>query len=199
MRANLYLYIFCTSERGSAPFKSLSHWSSSIDSAVPSRLKTSFQPRFLVLLLALGGTGGCSVAPDRPAGKETLAPCGWLPNCVNSASGRGLQAVDPIQANARQWQALKGWIARQPDWEIVIDDTSFIQAVVKTPLMKFRDDVQLQFDTDSKLIQVRSSSRLGFSDLGTNYRRVEALRKVLYPVAASQQTNGATLQSNLHD
>ena len=198
MKANRFLYIFCTSKGGFAPFRSLSQSSNSVDAALPRRLKCCFQPRFLVLLLALGGTGGCSVAPDRPAGKETLSPCGWLPNCVNSASGRGLQAVAPIQANARQWQALKAWIVQQPDWEIVIDDISYIQAIVKTPLMRFRDDVQLQFDTDSKLIQVRSSSRLGISDLGTNYRRVEALRKVLYPVAASRQPNGATLQSNLH-
>jgi len=162
-------------------------------------LRSCFQPRFLVLLLALGGVGGCSVAPDRPAGKATLAPCGWLPNCVNSASGRGLQAVDPIEANARQWQALKAWIVRQPDWEIVIDDSSFIQAIVKTPLMRFRDDVQLQFDPDIELIQVRSSSRLGISDTGTNYRRVEALREVLYPAAARRQTSDVNLQSNLHD
>jgi len=162
-------------------------------------LRCCFQTRFLVLLLALGGAGGCSVAPDRPAGKATLTACGWLPNCVNSASGRRLQAVDPIEANARQWQALKVWIVRQPDWEIVIDDSSFIQAIVKTPLMRFRDDVQLQFDPDIELIQVRSSSRLGISDTGTNYRRVEALREVLYPAAARRQTSGVNLQSNLHD
>ena len=163
-----------------------------------SGFKPSFQTHFLTLLPALVVAAGCSSAPNRPDSDTALPACGWLPNCVNSASGRGLQAVAPIQANARQWQALKAWIVQQPDWEIVIDDISYIQAIVKTPLMRFRDDVQLQFDTDSKLIQVRSSSRLGISDLGTNYRRVEALRKVLYPVAASRQPNGATLQSNLH-
>ena len=146
--------------------------------------KGCLQPRFLALLLALGVTVGCSSTPDKPAGNAGLAPCGWLPNCVNSASGRGLQAVDPIKANDAQWQQIKAWIARQPDWEIVIDDSYFIQAIVKTPLMRFRDDVQLQLDPDSGLIQVRSSSRLGISDLGTNYRRIEALRKVLDPAAA---------------
>jgi len=49
------------------------------------------------------------------------------------------------------------------------------------------------------LIQVRSSSRLGISDTGTNYRRVEALREVLYPAAARRQTSDVNLQSNLHD
>ena len=169
------------------------------DSVVTRPLKSCPQPRFLALLLALGATGGCSSTPDKPAGKEALAPCGWLPNCVNSVSGQGLQAVDPIKANNGQWQQIKTWIARQPDWEIVIDDSYFIQAIVKTPLMRFRDDVQLQFEPDIELIQVRSSSRLGISDLGTNYRRIEALREVLDPAAASGRTSGANAPSSLHD
>ena len=161
--------------------------------------KACSQPRFLALLLALGATGGCSSTPDKPAGKADLAPCGWLPNCVNSASGHGLQAVDPIKANDEQWQHVRTWIARQPDWEIVTDDSHFIQAIVKTPLMRFRDDVQLQFDPDIGLIQVRSSSRLGISDLGTNFRRVEALRGVLDPAAAGGWTKRTNARSNVHD
>jgi len=65
--------------------------------------------------------------------------------------------------------------------------------------MRFRDDVQLQFDPDSELIQVRSSSRLGISDLGTNRRRVEALREVLDPAAANERARGADSRSNLYD
>ena len=161
-------------------------------------MKSCTQPHFLALLLALGA-GGCSSTPDKPAGKAPLAPCGWLPNCVNSVSGQGLQAIEPIKANDGQWQQIKTWIAGQPDWEIVIDDSNFIQAVVKTPLMKFRDDVQLQFEPDIELIQARSSSRLGISDMGTNYRRIETLREVLDPAAASGRTSGTNSRSNLHD
>lgn len=166
---------------------------------VVKRSSKSSQRRLFSLLLALGATGGCSIAPDKPAGKAALAPCGWLPNCVNSVSGQGLQAVDPIKANDRQWQQIKTWMARQPDWEIVIDDGYFIQAIVKTPLMRFRDDVQLQFGPDSELIQVRSSSRLGISDLGTNYRRVQVLRAVLDPAPANARASGAAYRSNPHD
>ena len=120
---------------------------------------------------------GCTSPPDRPTSLQTLPECGWLPNCVNSQSGGGVHASDPIKANAGQWQALKAWIARQHDWEIVSDEGNFLQAVVKTPLMRFRDDVQLLFVPAAQLIQVRSSSRLGISDLGTNARRVETLRE----------------------
>ena len=110
---------------------------------------------------------------------HTLPECGWLPNCVNSESGRGVQSSEPVSASAEQWERLKSWITEQQDWEVTIDEDNFIQAVVKTPLMRFRDDVQLLFIPDQQLIQVRSSSRLGISDLGTNARRVELLRQQL--------------------
>ena len=164
-----------------------------------SGFKPSFQTRFLTLLPALVVAAGCSNAPNRPTSDTALPTCGWLPNCVNSESGRGLQAVDPITANDGQWHELKTWVVHQPDWEMVTDDGNFIQAIVKTPLMRFRDDVQLHFYPDIELIQVRSSSRLGISDLGTNYRRIEALREVLNPIATSEQTSGVTSRSHLHD
>lgn len=128
---------------------------------------------FTVLLL-----GACTSPPGRPAANlQTLPECGRLPNCVNSQSGRGIHASEPIQADAGQWQQLRAWINRQEDWQITIDDGNFLQAVVKTPLLRFRDDVQLLFVPELQLIQVRSSSRLGISDLGTNARRVETLRE----------------------
>ena len=129
-----------------------------------------------MLLLA-----GCTSSPGKPQNTHVLPECGWLPNCINSQSGRGAQASEPIRANAEQWQELKAWIARQEGWEITVDDGHFMQAIITTPLMKFRDDVQLLFLPDDRLIQVRSSSQLGFSDLGTNARRVEALRDQIRP------------------
>jgi uncharacterized protein (DUF1499 family) len=62
-----------------------------------------------------------------------------------------------------------------------MDEGNFMQTIVTTPLLKFRDDVQLLFLPDDELIQVRSSSQLGLSDLGTNAKRVETLRKQIKP------------------
>ena len=123
--------------------------------------------------------GGCTSPPGKPAARDALPDCGSLPNCINSDSGRGIQAVEPLSANAEQWQFLKAWIARQEDWEIVVDDDRYLQAVVKTPVMGFRDDVLLLFLPDKQLIHVRSSSRLGLSDMGANARRVETFRKLI--------------------
>ena len=120
--------------------------------------------------------GACSGVPSKPMATQALSECGWWPHCVNSQSGRGVQAIEPIKADTAQWQKLKAWIVKQPDWEVTADDGEFMQAVVTTPGLKFRDDVQLLFVPESRLIHVYSSSRLGISDLGTNSRRVEKLR-----------------------
>lgn len=138
--------------------------------------------RFVLALTALL-LFGCTSAPEKPAAGATLPPCGPLPNCVNSEIGEGGEAVDPIAASPAQWRALKTWLAGQPDWTVTTDSGDFVQAVAKTPLMRFRDDVQLRFDAAAGVIQVRSSSRLGIGDMGANRARVEMLR---------QQVSGAS-------
>jgi uncharacterized protein (DUF1499 family) len=43
-------------------------------------------------------------------------------------------------------------------------------------LMGFVDDVEFYVDPAEKVVQVRSASRLGESDLGVNRKRIEAIR-----------------------
>ena len=42
--------------------------------------------------------------------------------------------------------------------------------------MGFVDDVEFYVDPEAKIIQVRSASRLGESDLGVNRQRIEDIR-----------------------
>lgn len=133
----------------------------------------------LTLLLTALLLTGCTGSPEKPPAGAALPPCGPLPNCVNSESGSGGKAIDAIQASPRQWQALKSWIAGRDNWSITVDDGDFVQAVTTTPLMRYRDDVMLRFDSEDGVIQVRSSSRLGISDMGANRERVERLRELV--------------------
>ena len=138
------------------------------------------RPTNITIKIILAATilffSGCSKPPMGPENSRSQSPCGNLPNCVNSESGRGLQSSKPVKANAEQWAMLKAWIRQQKDWQIIVEDESFIQAVVSTPVLKFKDDIQLLYLAESNLIHLRSSSRLGLSDLGTNANRVEKLR-----------------------
>jgi len=46
-------------------------------------------------------------------------------------------------------------------------------------LLRFIDDVEFVFDDATKMIQFRSASRTGYSDLGVNRRRMEEIRTLV--------------------
>ena len=61
--------------------------------------------------------------------------------------------------------------------EIVKAEMNYIHAIFKSALFRFVDDVELSFDDQRKVIDVRSASRTGYSDLGVNRKRVEEIRR----------------------
>lgn len=63
--------------------------------------------------------------------------------------------------------------------KVVKSDADYLYAQFSTPLMKFVDDVEFWYDPSARVIQVRSASRLGKSDLGLNRKRIEAVRAAL--------------------
>ncbi len=62
---------------------------------------------------------------------------------------------------------------------IVKREPDYLYAQFTTRLMKYVDDVEFWFDPVSRVIQVRSASRLGKSDLGVNRERMESIRHKL--------------------
>lgn len=60
---------------------------------------------------------------------------------------------------------------------IVEIEEDYIHAEFVSFIFRFVDDVEFYFDNAKKLIQVRSASRTGYSDLGVNRRRIEEIRK----------------------
>jgi len=63
--------------------------------------------------------------------------------------------------------------------EVVQSDPGYLYARYTSRLLKFVDDVEFWFDPASNVIQVRSASRIGRSDMGVNRKRVEAVREAL--------------------
>jgi uncharacterized protein (DUF1499 family) len=61
--------------------------------------------------------------------------------------------------------------------KIVKREPGYIYAQFTTRLMKYVDDVEFWYDPSAKVIQVRSASRLGSSDLGVNRKRIETIRQ----------------------
>ena len=63
--------------------------------------------------------------------------------------------------------------------KVVRADADYLYAQYTTRLMGFVDDVEFWFDPKAGVVQVRSASRLGSSDLGVNRQRVEEIRRRL--------------------
>jgi uncharacterized protein (DUF1499 family) len=63
--------------------------------------------------------------------------------------------------------------------KLITNAPDYLYAQYTTPLMKYVDDVEFWFDPAAGVIQVRSASRIGKSDLGLNRKRIEAVRAAL--------------------
>lgn len=129
-----------------------------------------------VLLLA-----GCATVAERPAAGAPLASCPSSPNCVSSADA-GRHGIAPFAIRgdaATAWRTLRDVLEAAPRVRIVSADDRYIHAEATTRLLRFTDDVEFLLDADAGEIGVRSASRVGYSDLGANRRRVEALRDTL--------------------
>lgn len=111
-----------------------------------------------------------------------LASCPDSPNCVSSQDPDPGHAIPPLacgRAPAEVLPAVAAWLARQPGVAVVRQTPDYLHVTFRTRVWGFMDDVELLADPGARAIQVRSASRLGYSDLGTNRRRVEALREAL--------------------
>lgn len=73
-------------------------------------------------------------------------------------------------------QRLHDIVAAMPGARIVRFEGDYLRAEFTTPLMQFTDDAEFWLDREAGVVQVRSASRLGRSDLGANRRRVDLIR-----------------------
>jgi len=60
--------------------------------------------------------------------------------------------------------------------KIITQADNYIYAQSTSRLMGFVDDVEFYFNPETNLIDVRSASRIGESDLGVNRKRIEQIR-----------------------
>ena len=109
----------------------------------------------------------------------TLTPCPSTPNCVNSQAQDAQHQIDPLTYTSTPAKAiadLKTVIETMERTKIITETENYLYAEFTTKLMGFVDDVEFFLDEGANVIQVRSASRLGQSDLGVNRKRVETIR-----------------------
>src|SRR5262245_46267656 len=110
---------------------------------------------------------------------DALAPCPSKPNCVSSLARDAAHQIAPIAFRGDPAQAmrrLRAVIEAMPRTHIVSASDSALRAEFTSRLFRFVDDVDCVVDSAAGVIQIRSASRVGYSDLGVNRTRVEAIR-----------------------
>jgi uncharacterized protein (DUF1499 family) len=63
--------------------------------------------------------------------------------------------------------------------QTIAETSDYLHAECATAIFGFVDDLELHLRVAEGVIAVRSASRLGYSDLGVNRRRIENLRALL--------------------
>ena len=101
--------------------------------------------------------------------KESLSPCLQESNCfLVEWEFKNLDAT---------FQSLTEIINRLPRTSILTKTDTYIHALVRSLVFRFPDDLEILKIPKGNKIQVRSSSRIGVSDLGVNKKRVNNLYK----------------------
>ncbi|MBH8564678.1 DUF1499 domain-containing protein [Nostoc sp. CENA67] len=111
-----------------------------------------------------------------------LSACPASNNCVVSQNADAKHAIDPIPYHVSRDAAretLLKVLTVVPRTEVIEQTDNYIHALSKSRIFKFIDDVEFYFPPDESVIELRSASRVGESDLGVNRRRMEQIRLAL--------------------
>ena len=131
---------------------------------------------FLFCLLNIG----CATKSHGPVKFSIETPCPDSPNCVSSLYKDQDSFIEPLgfkESPKIAWQKLVDTLKNTKGVQIIDSSDSKIHATFTSTIFRFVDDVYFRLDGENKIIDLRSSSRVGYYDFGANRKRIENLRK----------------------
>ncbi len=126
---------------------------------------------FSIILTSCSGNKPMSIG-------NPLSPCPKSPNCISSQSQDESHYVAPFVYTGSQQLAFEQLvlvIRNYPRTKIVTETENYLHVECKSKWFGFIDDLEFLFETAQE-IQVRSASRLGYSDFGVNRHRIGIFR-----------------------
>jgi len=135
---------------------------------------------FLAGLIVMSMTA----APPSHLGHQNgqLAPVPDSPNCVSTMTEKASFAIEPIdiagvdQPLEKLKAAIEGSIPRA---RLVNEDGNYLHYEFTSLLFRFVDDGEFYVDQEQNVIHFRSASRVGYSDMGANRKRMEKIRATM--------------------
>ncbi|PKG96773.1 DUF1499 domain-containing protein [Paraglaciecola sp. MB-3u-78] len=136
-----------------------------------------------IVLLSFVFLMGCSgTLPKLGVMSDQLTPCPSTPNCVSSQATDKEHYIQPIHFTGTPQDAqdrLLQILNTLERTEIIVVQENYIRVAFTSKIFQFVDDVEFYFpatDTEHIIINFRSASRIGYSDLGANQKRIEQIR-----------------------
>jgi uncharacterized protein (DUF1499 family) len=110
-----------------------------------------------------------------------LATCPDKPNCVCSEfvkdEAHYIEPLDYSGSSSKEAMGKLSQVIEDLGGEVVVSKDGYIAATFTSSIFGFVDDVECRLDASAERIQIRSASREGYSDLGVNRKRAEALTR----------------------
>lgn len=108
-----------------------------------------------------------------------LAPLPDSPNCVSSQTEDSNRKMAALQIDdPRPLEKLKSVIAEQfPRAALITSEDNYLHYEFSSLLFRFVDDVELF--ADGQTVHFRSASRVGYSDMGANRKRIQRIRSLV--------------------
>lgn len=140
----------------------------------------------VVIVLIVGALAMMSIFSRKPTNLGVtdgrLAVCPASPNCVSTQADDAEHRMQPVSfagSADEAMQRIKAVVAKMPRTKIVTAGDNYLHVEFRSALFRFVDDVEFLIDPDEQLVHFRSASRVGYSDIGANRRRMEQIRKAV--------------------
>jgi len=146
----------------------------------------------LVVVTALGFGGRLfflgkksQESPTSQLGVEAghLKACGEKPNCVSSqAEPNSSFYIEPIRGSNIEvlWDNLH-MLLKEMGYKEESATANYLHYTDTSKIFKFVDDIEFLLQKDEGVIELRSRSRVGYSDMGVNRKRLEKIKTLLQP------------------
>lgn len=110
-----------------------------------------------------------------------LKPLGPRPNSVSTQTDSTEKWVQPWSFKQNREQTMEAIVKAVEQYggaRIVEQDDHYLYVVFTTNLMRFHDDAEFYLNEEEQQVHFRSASRAGYSDMGLNRKRFEALTEL---------------------
>ena len=109
--------------------------------------------------------------------QSQLAPCPSSPNCFSTKeeTSRKIKPLAFAGSLEESKSRLKELIAGMERTKLVEEQSAFLHFTFTTKIFEFVDDVTFECDEANRVIHFRSASRVGWSDIWANKRRMKRI------------------------